>query len=88
MALNFKIATQAEELKHNLKELKEWSSEANFLALISDNPATKNAALIASDKHFRCLCDDFSKTIDDIRQLILDITEAVCKEKDNTDNED
>lgn len=82
---NLNLLNNAEIVKKQLKDVAQWSGEANFVALFSDDVDMKNAAIRASTKVIRDLAEKSSNLVDGIRDALLDISSAAVKEEGEDD---
>lgn len=85
---NLNLLNNAEITKKQLKDVAQWSSEANFVALFSNDVDIKNAAIRASTKLIRDLTGKTSELVDSVRDVLLDISSAVVEKGEDDESED
>lgn len=90
LAANLKNANASQAAKKNLLKLSETVREDCIKAFLSNDPARKDAVLIANMTLIGFLIDNEIKMIDMTAKLGLDITGVISeikKEIDKTDND-
>lgn len=92
LAVNLLNVNYATKTKLELELVKNRLMMQNFLALRSDDPEHKNAALRESSYQISKLCKDCEKRIDYLQQYMIFITEVACskaqdRRKEHTDDE-
>lgn len=85
-AENLNLLNNAEITKKQLKDVAQWSSEANFVALFSDDVDIKNAAIRASTKLIRDLTERTSELVDSVRDALLDISSAAVEKGEDDES--
>ena len=92
LAVNLLNVNYATKAKLELELVKNRLMMQNFLALRSEDPEHKNAALRESTHQISKLCKDCEKGIDFLQKYMLFVTEVACSEaqakrKEDTDGE-
>ena len=83
---NLNLLNNAEITKKQLKDVARWSSEANFVALFSNDVDIKNAAIRASTKVIRDLTEKTTELVDSVRNVLLDISSAVVEKGEDDES--